>query len=84
MLDLVQRALPADSFEVIFGDTSMELRDTYNAVSAAKEHWATLHWHTAKAPFDALDSWRFIGPPAKKIRWCCSVHKSAPSLFKVK
>lgn len=84
MLDLVQRALPHDSFEIIFGDTSMELRDTYNAVDAAKNRWANLHWHTAKAPFDATESWRFMGPPAKKIRWCCSVHKSAPSLFKVK
>ncbi len=84
MLDLVQRALPYDSFEIIFGDTSMELSDTYKAVLAAKERWANLHWHTAKAPFDALDLWRFIGSPAKKIRWCCSVHKSAPSLFKVK
>ncbi|MBR5913418.1 MAG: phosphoadenosine phosphosulfate reductase family protein [Selenomonadaceae bacterium] len=84
MLDLVQRALPHDSFEVIFGDTSMELSDTYKAVDAAKNYWADLHWHTAKAPFDALESWKFMGPPAKKIRWCCSVHKSAPSLFKVK
>ncbi len=84
MLDLVQRALPHDSFEIIFGDTSMELRDTYKAVEDAKNLWADLHWHTAKAPFDALESWKFMGPPAKKIRWCCSVHKSAPSLFKVK
>ena len=84
MLDLVQRALPDDSFEIIFGDTSMELCDNYKAVDAAKNRWANLHWHTAKAPFDALESWKFIGPPARKIRWCCSVHKSAPSLFKVK
>lgn len=84
MLDLVQRALPHDSFEVIFGDTSMELSDTYKAVDAAKNLWADLHWHTARAPFDALDSWKFMGPPAKKIRWCCSVHKSAPSLFKIR
>lgn len=84
MLDLVQRALPHDSFEIIFGDTSMELRDTYKTVDEAKLRWKNLNWHTAKAPFDALDSWKFMGPPARKIRWCCSVHKSAPSLFKIK
>ncbi|MBQ7705974.1 MAG: phosphoadenosine phosphosulfate reductase family protein [Selenomonadaceae bacterium] len=84
MLDLVQRALPYDAFEVIFGDTSMELQDTYKTVEETKLRYNKLNWHTAKAPFEALESWQFMGPPARKIRWCCSVHKSAPSLFKVK
>ena len=84
MLDLVQRALPPDAFEVIFGDTSMELPDTYSVVEASKLRYNNLHWHIAKAAFNALESWQFIGPPARKLRWCCSVHKSAPSLLKVK
>ena len=84
MLDLIQRALPHNSFEIIFGDTTMELSDTYKSVDAAKKLWTDLHWHTAKAPFLAQDSWKIIGPPARKIRWCCSVHKGAPSLYKIK
>ena len=84
MLDLVHRALPHDSFEVIFGDTTMELSDTYKTVKETKKIFSDLKWHTARAPFDALDSWKFMGPPARKIRWCCSVHKASPSLFKVK
>lgn len=84
MLDLIQRALPHDSFEVIFGDTTMELGDTYRAVAAAQKFFADLKWHTARAPFAALDSWRFMGPPSRQIRWCCPVHKSGPSLAKVK
>lgn len=84
MLDLVQRALPHDSFEVIFGDTTMEISDTYKTVEETKKIFSDLKWHTARAPFDALDSWKFMGPPARKIRWCCSVHKASPSLFKVK
>lgn len=84
MLDLVQRALPHDSFEVIFGDTTMELSDTYKTVEETKKFFSDLKWHTARAPFEALDSWKFMGPPARKIRWCCSVHKASPSLFKVK
>ena len=84
MLDLVQRALPHDSFEVIFGDTSMEISDTYKTVAETEKFFPDLKWHTARAPFDALDSWKFMGPPARKIRWCCSVHKASPSLFKVK
>ena len=84
MLDLVQRALPHDSFEVIFGDTTMEISDTYKIVEETEKFFPDLKWHTARAPFDALDSWKFMGPPARKIRWCCSVHKASPSLFKVK
>ena len=56
MLDLIQRALPRDAFEIIFGDTSMELSDTYKTVEESKLRWSKLHWHTAKAPFDALES----------------------------
>ncbi len=84
MLDLIQRALPHDSFEVIFGDTTMELSDTYKTVDATKKFFPDLKWHTARAPFDALDSWKFMGAPARKIRWCCPIHKTAPSLVKVK
>lgn len=84
MLDLVQRALPHDSFEVIFGDTTMELSDTRKIVEATKNFFADLNWHTARSHFSAPDSWQFMGPPARKIRWCCSVHKSGPSLVKVK
>lgn len=84
MLDLVQRAIPHDKFDVIFGDTTMELCDTYENVGRAKKHWPDLRWHTAKANFNALNSWKFTGPPARTIRWCCGVHKSAPSIQKVR
>lgn len=84
MLGLVQRALPHDSFEVIFGDTTMEISDTYKIVAETEKFFSDLKWHTARAPFEALDSWKFMGPPTRKIRWCCSVHKASPSLFKVK
>ena len=84
MLDLIQRALPHDSFEIIFGDTTMELSDTYKTIEMTKNFYPDLKWHTARAPFNAIDSWKFMGPPARKIRWCCPVHKSGPSLVKVK
>lgn len=84
MLDLIRRALPHDAFEVIFGDTTMELEDTCRTVEAVKELFTDLRWHTARAPFAALDSWQFMGPPSRQIRWCCPVHKVNPSLTKVK
>ena len=84
MLDIVQRALPHDAFVVVFGDTTMELKVTYQALEKAKKHWETLEWHEARAPFEAEDSWKKIGFPARKLRWCCSVHKTAPSIAKLK
>lgn len=84
MLDLVQRALPHDSFAVVFGDTTMELSDTYTNVENSKSNWPDLRWYTARTDFDAVDSWKFTGPPARTIRWCCGVHKSAPSVMKIK
>ena len=84
MLDIVQRALPHDSFVVVFGDTTMELSTTYNAVEKAQKRWPYLEWYTAKADFDAVESWKKIGYPARKLRWCCSVHKTAPSIAKLK
>lgn len=84
MLDLVQRALPHDAFDVVFGDTTMELSDTYENVKVSKNTWSDLNWHTARTDFDATESWKFIGPPARTIRWCCGVHKSAPSVMKIK
>lgn len=84
MLDLVQRALPHDAFDVVFGDTTMELSDTYKNVEEAKKYWRDLNWHTARTDFSATESWRFVGPPARTIRWCCGVHKSAPSIIKIK
>ena len=84
MLDIVQRALPHDSFDVVFGDTTMELGDTYYNVEKAKIFWSDLNWHVARTDYNATDSWKFVGPPARTIRWCCGVHKSAPSVLKIK
>ena len=84
MLDIVQRALPHDGFVVVFGDTTMELKTTYQALSEAKAHWPSLEWYEARAEFEAEESWRRIGFPARKLRWCCSVHKTAPSIAKLK
>lgn len=84
MLDIVQRALPHDDFVVVFGDTTMELSTTYDALNIAKRHWPSLEWYEARAAFSAEESWSKIGFPARKLRWCCSVHKTAPSIAKLK
>ena len=81
LLDLVQRALAPDQFIVIFGDTGMELSYTYKAVELAKEKWSNLNFQIAKSDFSAEESWEAFGPPGRRLRWCCAVHKSVPVML---
>ena len=82
-LDIVQRALPHNSFKVLFGDTGMEFPDTYRAVELAEEWCKSLgiEFIRAKAEFSPEYTWRQFGPPATVTRWCCSVHKTAPQII---
>jgi phosphoadenosine phosphosulfate reductase len=84
LLDLVQRALAPDQFIVIFGDTGMELSDTYKAVNLAKEKYPKLNFQTAKSDFSAEESWKEFGPPGRRMRWCCAIHKSVPVMLKLR
>jgi len=81
LLDLVQRTLNPDQYVVVFNDTWMELSDTYKVVEEAKKRWPQLNFYTAKSEKDAETTWREMGPPSRLIRWCCTVHKSAPTLL---
>ena len=86
LLDLVKRALPKGSFVVVFGDTGMEFPDTYIAVEKEKltcEEDGT-PFYVSKSHFDPHESWKIFGPPARVLRWCCSVHKSAPQTLKLR
>ncbi len=81
LLDLVQKALSPDQFVVVFADTTMELSPTYEAVEKAKLRWPKLNFQTARCHKDALTTWKEFGPPSRILRWCCTVHKSAPTLL---
>lgn len=82
-LDIIQRSLPHNEFIVLFGDTGMEFSDTYETVSKIKEYCEKLNinFYTAKSHFEPKDSWKIFGPPAQRMRWCCSVHKSTPQIL---
>lgn len=86
LLDLVKKALPKDSFVVIFGDTGMEFPDTYDIVAKTKEQCEKdgTHFYIAKSHFNPEDSWKLFGPPSRTLRWCCSVHKSTPQTLKMR
>lgn len=86
LLDLVRRALPADAFVVLFGDTGMEFPDTYAAVDRVEAlcRDAGISFHRAASHLRPEESWRIFGPPSRVLRWCCSVHKSAPQTLKLR
>lgn len=82
VLDLLQRALPHNSFEVLFGDTDMEFPTTYGIVKRIQSYCKEreIAFYVAKSDMSAKHSWDLFGPPARKIRWCCTIHKTAPVL----
>lgn len=82
-LDLVQRTLPHNEFKVLFGDTRMEFPDTYDLVGKIKKNCKEMgiDFLVSKSEFDPMETWRKFGPPAQRMRWCCSVHKTAPQIL---
>ena len=84
LLDLVVKALAPTDFYVIFSNTGMELSDTMKAVTKAKQRWPELRFEEAKSHMDSAESWDEFGPPAAKNRWCCTVHKSVPTILKLR
>ena len=81
LLDLVSRALSPDEFSVVFSNTGMELSATIQSVEKAKKHWSSLKFYEAKSHLDPTDSWDEFGPPGRRMRWCCAVHKSVPTIL---
>ena len=82
-LDIVQRALPHNGFKVLFGDTGMEFPDTYKVVDEIEElcKFESIEFLRSKSDFNPEYTWRKFGPPSQTIRWCCSVHKTAPQII---
>lgn len=79
-LDIVQRALPHNEFKVVFGNTDMEFPTTLDLVEEIKSICRNeeIDFLEASAEMSSKESWEIFGPPARKVRWCCTVHKTAP------
>ena len=87
LLDLVKKAIPEKDFFVSFNDTGMELPETYINVDETKKECEEegIPFVVSASRFAPDESWRLFGPPSrKKNRWCCSVHKSVPSVLKIR
>ncbi len=83
LLSLTAKALAPSDFYVVFSNTGMELSDTLSSVEKAKKHWPQLRFEEAECHMSPQDSWGEFGPPASRLRWCCSVHKSVPTILLV-
>ena len=83
LLDICNRVLPT-SVSVIFSDTDMEIPDSYKIWDEIQEKYPQREFVRAKAESRALDNWVTFGPPARGIRWCCSVYKSTPAIIELK
>ena len=84
LLDLCSKALAPEEFYVVFSNTGMELSDTIQAIEKAKVHWPQLRFEEAKCHIEPTESWDQFGPPGRRMRWCCVVHKSVPTLLKLR
>ena len=84
LLDLVAKTLRPDEFYVIFGNTGMELSATLEAVERTKKHYPTLRFFEAASHMTPDETWDAFGPPGRRLRWCCSVHKSVPTILKLR
>ena len=84
LLDLVAKALAPDNFYVVFNNTGMELSDTLRSVSRAQDRWPFLRFEEATSHLKPTESWDEFGPPGRRMRWCCVVHKSAPTILKLR
>ena len=85
-LDLVQKALPHNAFKVVFGNTDMELPTTLELIHKVSDYCNEnkIDFIQAQADFSSEYSWKRFGPPARRLRWCCTVHKTAPVINKLR
>lgn len=79
-LDIVQRALPHNEFKVVFGNTDMEFPTTTELVQKLSRKCSDegIEFLEAASNMTSKESWNIFGPSARKVRWCCTVHKTAP------
>lgn len=77
--DLAVRALSNPYLVHIFGDTTLEFPNTIEYVERFRESHPLTIFKTAKnneqSFYGVADE---IGPPARMMRWCCSMFKTGP------
>jgi len=82
ILDLVTRVIPPDDLIVIFSDTTLENKFTYENVERTKkeylEKYPKIKFKSAKPPKSAEELIRYAGLPSRFKRWCTDALKTSP------
>ncbi len=77
--DVVTKALSNPSLVHIFGNTTLEFPSTYNYVKRFRADHPHAIFETAlNDEQDFYSVCEDIGPPARMMRWCCSMFKTGP------
>ena len=86
LFDLVQRAIKHQEFCVVFNDTKMELKDTYNIVDTLKSfcYKNNISIYISQTHLDIERLWKTIGPPSRTLRWCHTICKVVPQVLLLK
>ncbi len=75
---LVRRALGRSDILHVFGDTTLEDPNTYAYVEAFRRENPLVPFLEAKAEHDFHQLVEQMGPPSRRIRWCCTIFKAGP------
>lgn len=77
--DLVTRALSSPYLVHVFGDTTLEFPTTIEYAQRYKESHPLAIFKTARNDEQSFyEIANIIGPPARMMRWCCSMFKTGP------
>lgn len=77
--DIVIKALSNPSLVHIFGDTTLEFPSTIEYANRYREDHDQAIFQIAKnREQNFIDVCEDIGPPARMMRWCCSMFKTGP------
>lgn len=77
--DLVVRALSNPSIVHIYGDTTLEFPLSYEYAQRFKRNNPKCIFKTSKnRDQEFYDVAKQIGPPARMLRWCCTMFKTGP------
>lgn len=77
--DIVIKALSNPELTHIFGDTTLEFPSTIEyARRYRSNNGITNFWIAKNIEQDFYDVCEDIGPPARMMRWCCSMFKTGP------
>lgn len=75
---LVRRALGHADVLHVFGDTTLEDPNTYSYVETFRRENPLVPFLQAKAEHDFHQLVEQMGPPSRRIRWCCTIFKAGP------